>query len=161
MKKPLKKYYTPKKIKKVKFVKPKSHINLISSSNRNKDSSLSLKFDNINNLETSENKMIKGKNTNGKKIYKNVNKSNTFIKKIFEKDKNDKENSSISKSNDILNDINILSKELDLRNTKNFEELRTKTLNKMKTDNLNKSNSGEKLNKNDELEKNNNNCIIF
>ena len=161
MKKPLKKYYTPKKIKKVKFVKPKSHINLISSSNRNKDSSLSLKFDNINNLETSENKMIKGKNTNGKKIYKNVNKSNTFIKKIFEKDKNDKENSSISKSNDILNDINILSKELDLRNTKNFEELRTKTLNKMKTDNLNKSNSGEKLNKNDELGKNNNNCIIF
>ena len=173
-KKSLKKLNVNKKNKKVKFVKQNTNIEKMkknkSTSNKNKESSsLSIYNNSLNNLETSDNKIIKEKNIkfNGIRVaHSDNNESKTFIKKIFQKEKSKKENNSASKSNDILNDFNILNHENELRNINNYEELKEKTLNKLKMDNkeknFNKTNKEEKEKGiNDYSKKNDYICIIF
>ena len=77
------------KIKKSKFFKPKTNI-------IDKDSSSFKLFNNsINNLQNSEIKMINiDKTEQRKKVFKNSNlRSRTFIKKLFQNNKNIKDNS--------------------------------------------------------------------
>ena len=174
-KKNLKKMNSPKKGKKVKFYNQNAnHINtniknIKANSNKNKDSSSLSIYNNshnsLNNIETSDKKMNKDKNIkiSGSKIVPNTkNKSKTFIKKIFKKQKTKKENNSGSKSNDILKDLN-LNHENELRNI-NYEESKEKALytidNKDKKNNeIHKEEIKNTINENED--KNNNNCIIF
>ena len=155
---------SPKKIKNVKFYK-----NDKESSKNRKLSTFSINHNNSSNVfESSDKKIInnQSKKKKGNKIFNyDRKKSKTFIKKIFKNNKNKKDNINKSQSGDYLNEISIFNPEIGLR-TRNFEELKEKTLNKLQTDNNDKISIKPKINENKrnssiEEEKINNNCFIF
>ena len=151
------------KSKKSKFFKQNSNIinikNMIINSNINKDSSLSIYNNSINKLKNSDKKSINNTPKDKRFIQNNKTKSDNFIKKLFQKDKNIKDNS-LMKSNEFINDLSILNQDIDLRNNYKREELKAKTFNKMKIDKIKHEEKKNNLNNNG-LKTNNNKCIIF
>ena len=140
------------KIKKSKFFKPKTNI-------IDKDSSSFKLFNNsINNLQNSEIKMINiDKTEQRKKVFKNSNlRSRTFIKKLFQNNKNIKDNS-FYRINEALNDLSLLNKDIELMSNNNYEKCQQIILNKFKDNN----NEEKKKNAIIEAENKGNICIIF
>mgnify|MGYP002624090158 CR=1 FL=1 len=122
-----------------------------------------------NNIsENSENKIIKSHKSkmarnNDKKINYGDKKTKTFIKKVFTKKKTKKENINKSQSKEYLNEFNILNQENVLRDSRNIEELKNRTLDKLKMINERKENKDKSEdNKNSSSkEVDNNNCMIY
>ena len=162
-KKHLKKYSSLRKNKNLKLDKK------IIDNSRKDFLSASGNVNSMNYLESSENKIIKKKKT--KEKYKKIfnldnNKSGTFITKIFKNNKNKKESINKSQSREFINEFNIMNQDNILRNSRNFEELKTKTLTKLQIDNSEKKGNKQKIEEkkssnNEEGEKYNNNCIII
>ena len=131
----------------------------------------SLNKENNNILESSENKIIKHKKTNGinndiNAINFGKNRNKTFIRKIFTKKKTKKENNKNNKSQskEFLNEFNILNPQNGLRDSRNMEELKNKTLDKLKTNNkkeVDKEKIDEEKNNNANSEERYKNCIIY
>ena len=94
-----------------------------------------------NNIsENSENKILKSQKSkmtknNSKKINSGEKKPKTFINKVFTKKKNKKEDNNKSQSKEYLNEFNILNQENVLRDSRNIDELKNRTLDKLKTTN--------------------------
>ena len=148
--------------------------NIIDDNNISRQTSLNKENNNI--LESSENKIIKHKKTNGiKNDIKAINfgkdRSKTFIKKIFTKKNNKKENNKNNKnknnksqSKEFLYENNILNLQNGLRDSRNMEELKNKTLDKLKTSNIkevNKEKKEEQENNSIHSEEGYKNCIIY
>jgi hypothetical protein len=133
--------------------------------NLNKDHS-SLNQNDIS--ENSENRIIKShkgkmQKNSDKKINYGEKKPKTFIKKVLTKKKTKKENNNNSQSKEFLNEFNILNQENVLRDSRNIEELKNRTLDKLKTNNERK----ESKDKNEDIkntstkEVDNKNCNIY
>ena len=92
-----------------------------------------------------------------KKVFKNSNlRSRTFIKKLFQNNKNIKDNS-FYRINEALNDLSLLNKDIELMSNNNYEKCQQIILNKFKDNN----NEEKKKNAIIEAENKGNICIIF
>jgi hypothetical protein len=87
--------------------------------------------------ENSDHKIIKSDKISASKVNDNIInfgdiKPKIFIKNIFSKKKNKKENKDKSQSKEFLNKVNILNPENGLRINRNLEVLKNRTLDKLK-----------------------------
>jgi hypothetical protein len=122
-----------------------------------------------NNIsENSKNKIIKRHKSkmpknHDKKINYGEKKPKTFIKKVLTKKKTKKENNNNSQSKEFLNEFNILNQENVLRDSRNIEELKNRTLDKLKTNNERKESKdkNEDIKNSSSKEVDNKNCNIY
>ena len=118
--------------------------------------------------ENSENKILKSHKSktlknNDKKINFGEKKPKKFIKKVLTKKKTKKENNNKSQSKEFLNEFNILNQDNVLRDSRNIEELKNRTLDKLKTNNERKDSKdkNEDIKYTSTKEVDNKNCNIY